>query len=34
MNRKTVDISAKEGVDSLFWHLEADTPEVKKIKSL
>lgn len=34
MNRKTGDISAKDGDDSLFRHLAPDMPETKKIKNL
>lgn len=34
MNHKARDMSIKEGEDSLFRHLEPDTPEAKKIKSL
>lgn len=34
MNRKTGDMSVKEGEDSLFRNLAPDTPEVKKIKNM
>jgi len=32
MNRKTGNMSVKEGEDSLFRNLAPDTPEVKKNK--
>jgi len=34
MNSETGDKFTEEGEDSLFRHLEPDTPEMMKIKSL